>query len=120
MKIIISVGFIALLTYLIEGFLPWYSISFAPFVFGLFYLKHAGRSFLAGFLGISLLWLIHSFLIQAVNNDILTQKIAEMFSLPGSGALIIVTAIIGGLVGGFSGLTGAFFSKILFPEKTRN
>lgn len=65
-------------------------------------------SFLSGLLGIFLLWAIVAFWIDIKNNSILSHKISELFRLGGSSILlIVVTALIGGLVGGFAAMAGS-------------
>ena len=54
--------------------------------------------------------------IDVKNESILSHKIAQLFPLGGSsGLLIMVTSIIGGLVGGFAALAGAS----VYPGKKR-
>jgi hypothetical protein len=66
-----------------------------------------GLAFLAGFLGVGLLWLIAATLHDAANNHILSARMAVLFHLPGYGYFIMVTVFIGGLVGGLGAWTGA-------------
>jgi hypothetical protein len=71
--------------------------------------QHAGKAFLSGFLGIFLLWAGLAWWIDMKNEGILSKKIAELLPLGGSSLLLIlVTAFIGALVGGFGAMTGSF------------
>jgi hypothetical protein len=59
-------------------------------------------------LGIFLLWSIVALWIDLKNESILSHKIAQIFPLGGSSFLLILTtAVIGALVGGFAAMSGA-------------
>jgi hypothetical protein len=47
---------------------------------------------------------------------ILSDRVAAIFSLPNSILLIVVTAIVGGLAGGFGGLSGSLFRNWIMPQ----
>lgn len=105
MKFILQVFGTIVLAYVLEIFLPWYSIALAAFVMG--YLFRSKANFLAGFLAIALLWTIKAWLINSGSASDLADRVAHIFSLSGKSWLLVVMAIIGGLVGGFASLTGA-------------
>jgi hypothetical protein len=67
-----------------------------------------GFGFLAGFIGIFLLWASIALWIDVNNESILSRKVALLFPLGGSSVLLIlVTAFVGGLVGGFAAMAGS-------------
>jgi hypothetical protein len=100
--LIVIAGFIAGL------FLPWWSLALVCFLVAFLIPQGIGRSFLAGFTGIFLLWGFVALWIDIKNESILSQKIAQLFPLGGiSVALILVTALVGALVGGFAAMSGA-------------
>ena len=105
MKFILQVFGIAILAHMLGIFLPWYSIAIAAFVVG-FALK-SKANFLAGFLGIALLWTVKAWFMDAEANTDLTQRVAHIFTLKQKELLFLVMAVIGGLVGGFAALTGS-------------
>lgn len=71
-------------------------------------MQHLGAAFLSGFLGIFILWAVLAFWIDVKNQSILSEKMAQLFPLGGSSALmIIVTAFVGALVGGFAAMAGS-------------
>jgi len=117
MKFILSTLLIAALSFLAGLFLPWWSIALIAFAVTLLIPQRLLPGFLSGFLGIFLLWAIIATWIDLKNNSILSTRIAEIFPLGGSSILlIVVTAFIGGLVGGFAAMTG---SSLRVPRKHR-
>jgi hypothetical protein len=108
MRFFLATMLTALLSFIAGLFLPWWSIAIVAFIVALLMKQFIGRSFLAGFLGIFLLWTIVALWIDLKNESILSHKIAQIFPLGGSSfLLILVTAVIGGLVGGFAAMSGA-------------
>ena len=108
MKFVLSILLTAALSFLAGMFLPWWSIALIAFLVALLIPQKISSSFLSGLLGIFLLWTILMFWIDIKNNSVLSQKISELFKLGGSSILLIlVTALIGGLVGGFAAMAGS-------------
>ena len=105
MKFLLQVVFIVLLAWLLESFFPWWSIAVAAFAGG--FLLNTRSNFTAGFLGIALLWLIKSIFINMVAATDLTQRVAELLFVKYDLLLTFITAILGGLVGGFASLSGS-------------
>src|SRR5436190_13561845 len=97
MKFIIQILVIIILGYILELFMPWWSIALAAFSVG-FSMK-TKANFMAGFLGIALLWLLKSLLIDYTASAPLVDRVASIFTLSKT-LLFFVTAIMGGLVGG--------------------
>jgi hypothetical protein len=116
MRFILATLLTALLSFFAGLYLPWWSIAIIAFLVAILIKQIVGRSFLAGFLGIFLLWTVVALWIDVKNEHILSQKIAQVFPLGGSSILLIlVTAFIGALVGGFAAMSGAS----LLPAKRR-
>ena len=112
MKFIATIILIALLAFVSGLYLPWWSIALAAFVISLIFRQPPGKSFLAGFLGLFLLWAGLALFIDSPNQHILSKKIAEVLPLGGSSTLLIlVTGLVGGLVGGFAALTASYLNK---------
>ena len=109
MKFIVSVLLTALLSFTAGLFLPWWTIAVCAFVVAVLMVQSPLKSFLWGFAGVFLLWLIFAMMIDAANDHILSRKIAQIFPLGGvSFLLTLVTAIVGGLVGGLGALTASY------------
>jgi hypothetical protein len=108
MKFVIQVVSISLTAFLLELFLPWWSIAIGAFLGGMVFDTKA--NFGAGFLGIALLWLITAFVIELSAAAPLTEKVASIFMV-NKPLLFLVTCIIGGLVGGFAAMAGGALNR---------
>lgn len=105
---IIQVIIIALLGYLLELFFPWWSIAIAAALGGMFLRSTA--NFWGGFLGIGLLWLLAALLIDFTSPSGLASKVSKIFMMNRL-TLLIVTSIIGAVVGGLSCFTGSLLVR---------
>ena len=113
-KFIISTLLSALLTYAIGiyGALPWWSFAVTNFMVALFIVQTPGKAFLAGAIGVGALWAGLALGIDFANNHILSVKVAKVLPLNGSWVrLIIITGIVGALIGGCAAMAGSFLKK---------
>ncbi|MBS1918641.1 MAG: hypothetical protein JST17_00145 [Bacteroidetes bacterium] len=109
MKFIVAIILTALLAFIGGVYMPWWSLAIAAFIISLLIPQKGGKAFLSGFLGVFLLWAILAWWINMKNESILAKKIAEILHLGGNEYfLILVTAFVGGLVGGFASLSASF------------
>jgi len=109
MKLLVAIILTALLSFVAGLYLPWWSIAIAAFLAVLFIPLRSLRAFLAGFSGVFILWFFLALWIDVKNQGILSRQVAEIFPLAGSSFLIIlVTAVIGALVGGFAALSASY------------
>ncbi len=109
MKFIIALFLTAVLSYISGLYLPWYGIAIAAFIVGLIIPQRSGKAFLAGLLGVFILWVGLAWWIDMKNNGILATRMTHLLPLGGSRILLIlVTGLIGSLVGGFAALSGSF------------
>jgi hypothetical protein len=112
MKLVVAIILTALLAVVGGLYLPWWSIAIAAFIPVLLIPMRSTRAFLAGFLGIFILWFFLAWWIDQKNDSVLSKKVAEIFHLGGSSFLmILVTALIGGLVGGLAALSGSYLRR---------
>src|SRR5688500_7059936 len=108
MRFLISVLLIAALSYIASLYGPWWVIAIVAFLVALLIPQSMGRSFLAGFLGIMLLWCVIALLIDMQNDSYLSERVAQLFKLGAASLLLIlITGLIGGLVAGFAAMSGA-------------
>ncbi|MFQ3213040.1 MAG: hypothetical protein ACJAT1_000423 [Marivirga sp.] len=106
MKFIIRTIIIAVAAHFCLLYFPWWSIALCSFLAALLIKGSNKGAFFSGFLAIGFLWLIQAYNIHYSTDGLLSNKVAEIFSLSGGFQLSLVTACIGGLVGGFSALSG--------------
>ncbi len=112
MKLLLSIILVALLGFAAPLYFPWWSFAITTFIVLFFLHQSPGRSFLAGFAGMFILWAGNAIWIDMANNHLLSQKVASILPLQGSYILLIfLTALIGGLVSGFAALTAAYSRK---------
>lgn len=105
---------IFLTAFLLNLFLPWWSIAIPGLIFGYGFHKKARASFGWGFLALFLLWGGQSLYIHIANDGILSTRIAEMLSVGSPILVILMTATIGGLVSGIATLTGSLANQSKF------
>jgi hypothetical protein len=109
MKFIIAVLLTVLLGFALPLYLPWWSFAITSFLVAVIIKQLPGKSFLAGFIAIALLWGIQAATLDANNGHLLSHKVALLLPFNGSGAaLLFTTMIIGGLVSGMAALTGSY------------
>jgi hypothetical protein len=104
MKIAVQLVFIFIFGFILELFLPWWSIAIAAFAGGIIFNSRA--NFAAGFFAIAFLWTIKALLIESSAAATLTERVASIFMLT-KPVLFLVMAFIGGIVGGFAAMTGS-------------
>lgn len=93
---------------LISG-VPWWGFVCVSFLVALVIHQVPSRAFAAGFLGMFLAWGGLAWWIDWQNASILSKQIASIFPLQGSSAaLLMLTSIIGGLLGGVTAITGSY------------
>lgn len=108
MRFVLATLLTATLSFIAGLYTPWWSIAIISFLVALLIKQRYGLAFLSGFLGIFLFWGLLALWIDEKNNQVLSRKIAELFSLGGSSILLIlVTALVGALVGGFAAMSGS-------------
>ena len=117
MKFLVSTIMVALLSLAAGMFLPWWSIALAAFLV-IFIIKLSPLpAFFSGFLGVFICWSLVALFRDIANEGVLSVKIAQIFPLGGSAALLIfITALVGGIVGGLAALTASYTGSNTFLE----
>lgn len=109
MKFVTATILTALLAFISGLFLPWWGIAITSLLVAVLVHQKAGKAFLAGFVGVFILWAGLAWWIDMKNNGILSKKIAGILPLGGSSiVLILVTGLVGGLVAGFAAMSGSY------------
>ena len=108
MRFILATLLTATLSFIAGLYTPWWSIAIIAFLIALLVKQRYGLAFLSGFASIFLLWGLLASWIDVKNHHLLSRKMADIFQLGGSSLLlIIVTAFVGALVGGFAAMSGS-------------
>ena len=113
MKYFSGIVGIVVLGFIFQSFLPWWSIVLVAAVIGVFIKLNNVQSYLVGFLGVFLLWGAYAAFLNAANDGILAERIGALFGGLGANQMVIITALLGGIVGGFGTLTGCLGRKLL-------
>jgi len=109
MKFIISLLLIALLSFAACLYLPWWSIAIAACGVAALIPQRPLRAFTAGFLALFLLWGGLAAWISSNNEHLLAHKVSLLIiKADNPWLLILMTALIGALVGGLGALAGSF------------
>jgi hypothetical protein len=89
-------------SFIVQYFLPWWTLAIVAFAVGYYFNNKGFISFAAGFIGVGVLWLTMAFYIDSSTQSILVSKVGKLFPVN----IFVLMVIVGGLVGGFAGLTG--------------
>jgi hypothetical protein len=104
---------IAFLSFLLQLFLPWWIIAVVAFGAALWKATNGSYAFWSGFLAIMAVWLLMASFTHIRTDGLLTSRVAALFGLPASFLLILITAIVGGVVGGMAALSGYFVRQAI-------
>jgi hypothetical protein len=103
---------IILILSLIAGFItPWWAAAIIAFVAAVYAGKKPAQAFWSGFAAVFIVWVVLALFKTVPNNHVLASRVAVLFHLPGWTILLILTSLIGGLVGGMSALSGVLVRK---------
>lgn len=116
-KILIKIILIAVMAFAFQLNAAWWSVAVAGFLISFIVSSNGISSFLSGFLGVGFLWFVMALYHDGSGNALLTARVADIFSLPNTGLLMLITSIIGGLVGGLGALTGSFARELVMPTR---
>ncbi len=122
MKLIIRIILIAGIGFFASLLLNWWIIAVVSFLVAFFIHGNNFASFLSGFLGAGLLWMAYAWKIDTETSSIMSEQMVSLMSAITLGykegiILVIYTGLIGGLVGGFSALTGNTLRSIFVKKK---
>jgi hypothetical protein len=105
----------------LQLFLPWWVMLISCFFIALFTFDKQGNNFFAAFLGIFLLWFCFAFWIDFQNDQILSQRVIQLFPLPKSSFLLIfITGLVGGIAGGVAAMAGTQTGLLIFRNKRKD
>ena len=118
MKFFLTALAIALLSFVLSLYTPWWVIAPVAFLVAMLVPLNPSASFMAGFTGIFVLWFILTLVISSANNNSLASRISLMvIKVNNPYVLMVLTAFLGALVAGFAALSGAWFRKVFLPGR---
>ncbi len=113
MKIIISIVAGIIICIIAQLFLPiWWIfavISFAVSFFARY--QTAGKSFLYGFIIVTVSWLSLYLFKDAANASIMSDKMATLFSIKSNYWLFGIVSVVMGILGGLTAMAAWFINK---------
>ncbi|MCE3008382.1 MAG: hypothetical protein LW884_08580 [Bacteroidetes bacterium] len=113
MLVVLTAALSFLANYYFRDSMPWWIFAPVCAACGFLFARNTVHAFLAGFLGLFLLWGLVALGIDHFNGYRLGDKIAQLLSLPNNLTLVAATGLVGGLVGGFSTWAGRRIRAIL-------
>lgn len=117
MNLLMRILLIAGATVLGQIYLPWFIIVFVPFLIEAILGRGDSTKFFSGFYGVAIPWMALAGYIDFKSESILSVRILEMFSLPRYGfVMVIITGLLGGLMGGLSSLVGGWLREAIKNE----
>ncbi|MEI8110832.1 MAG: hypothetical protein WCH59_07540 [Chitinophagia bacterium] len=109
MKFLVVTFLTAYLGYAIGVYtqMPWWSFALSSALIALCVQQSKISTFVSGFLGIFLLWVLLAFIRDVSNDHILSQRVVSILGIGSSSTLLIlITGFLGGLVSGLAAITG--------------
>ncbi len=119
MKFLFGLILVALTTYIAPMFMPWWGFVALAGLVGVLIGENGWKSFLYGLLAALLVWGVYAFLLDSGNEQVLSNKMATLFGIDGGNLLLIITAVLGGLLGGLGSMTGSFFRQLIAGKPKR-
>lgn len=93
-------------------FLPWWSAAIAAGIGNLFFSENSIQSVFTGVVGIGGLWLLAALWQHSGLDGALAPRISELAGVSSVFSVFLITFGIGGIIGGFGGITGYQFRRI--------
>jgi len=109
MNIIARIAIGAVAVAVVGHFGPWWvglpCIAAVEWFMG----RRGGYPFIAGFYSMALPWMVMALWLDVANGRTLSTRVSALFSLPDFPfLLVLLTGLIGGLLGGWAGITTAW------------
>jgi hypothetical protein len=99
--------------------LPWWTTAVAGVVAGLLFPLKASGGWLAGLLGGFLLWFGFAFWMDSANKSLLSGRIGQLFMGLSGFELLLVTGLLGGILGALGVLTARTGHNLFVKPKPK-
>ena len=120
MKLIVRLIVIGTLTYFISPFSVWWSAMIIAFIVCYTSPSSGLNTFVAGFLGVGLVWMGHAWNLDVQNESVFSNIVANILQAGDPILLVFATGLAGALAGGFASLSGATFRQLFIKQKKRS
>jgi hypothetical protein len=100
--------------------LPWWILVVIAALVGGWLTRSVWQAFFAGFLGGSLLWSIAALIQDNANNSALAEKVGQLFLGVSSTQLILLTGLLGGIMGALGAITGKLGKDMFIKPSNRH
>jgi hypothetical protein len=108
---------ILILTFIGSYLAPWWAAAIIAFLAAVCCGKTSGQAFWSGFGAVFVAWAILALIKSIPNQNILATRVSRLFHLPNWLLVLLITALIGGLVGGMAALSGMLVKKVFQKSK---
>ncbi len=111
----ISFLLILVFSYVLQLFLPWWSMVILTFIVGYSIEQKSYLAFFTGFIAVFILWAGYAYFLSSANDHLLAGKVAELMKALTGGKtsmLFLITGLLGGVAGGLGCLTGSLTAKL--------
>lgn len=116
MRFVLHIGLTALLICIVQRWLPAWSVVICAGVVAMGMASTYTHAFLGGFTGVSLVWMTASAVIDVRTHSILSAKIAPLLGLSSPILLVLLTGLIGGVLGGLGAISGHQIRQLWRPN----
>jgi len=117
MRVATNYLLILVATALLQLFMPWWVIAVVPFLVCLWRSQHPGIAYAISLAAVSTVWLAYATFIHNTTQGSMSDRIAELFSLPNGLVLLFVVTLLSGIVAGFAGMAGYYVRQLFVAPK---
>jgi hypothetical protein len=118
MKFLLFILLSALVVVFLNIVAPYWVVMIAVTVLAALIRPTVWGGFLGGGLGMGLVWLGQTVYISAVTSSTLPDKMGALMGLGSGLSLMLLTAVLGFILGGCSGLLGVMFRNLIQKKPT--
>ncbi len=123
-KAIVYTLILMVLFYCTHALLPWWSLAVAAFLAGAWLpYKRGHHAAFSLFFAAAVVWIFPALLADIQNESLLSGRMAELTGIGSTAALLVVTAVMGGIMGMLFGMSGRCLRGTLpptpLPERSR-
>jgi hypothetical protein len=118
MKFLLFTLLSALVVVFLNIVAPYWAVMIALTVLAGIIRPSAWGGFFGGGLGMGLVWLGQTVYISAVTSSTLPDKMGALMGLGSGLNLMLLTAVLGFILGGFSGLLGVMVRNLVQKKRT--